>query len=342
MAAKAMPLNLIESTLVPHSGFSRVLGQLEQVYKVAEVVTEPVCKPLIAESRTGKTRAIAEFVKRYPPSRSPDGLTVPVLTVKTPSKPTVKGLVEVLLSKIGDPRASVGTEQQKTARLIKFLKSAQTRVTVVDEFQHFVDRSSQKVQHHAADWLKVLLDESGAALVVAGLETSMAVLHQNEQLRGRFLAPARLSRFDWSSEGQRSEFVAILSSFEQVLSEYVDLPGLANANMGFRVYVATGGLIGYLTKLLNQLVWNAVDAESSALTLEDFSQAFVESIALDPDGLGMVGNPFVKSFDTEFTARNFASALQVGVPTLKLSEPNSKPKRSRGRKPSVGGLLTAT
>ncbi len=50
---------------------------------------------------------------------------------------------------------------------------------VVDEFQHFVDKGSQKIQHHVADWLKVLLDESEVAVVVAGLETSMAVLYRS-------------------------------------------------------------------------------------------------------------------------------------------------------------------
>lgn len=340
MSAKDLPLNLIESILVPHDGFSDALKSIEQVYDVSEFVSESVGKPLIAESRTGKSRVIKEFVRRHPRSRNRDGLVVPVLSVKTPPKPTVKGLVELMLSRVGDPRAHIGTENQKTDRLMTLLTAAKTRVVVIDEFHHFVDKSSMKVQHYLSDWLKVFLDDSGVAAVVVGLESSMAVLQQNEQLRGRFLAPARLSRFDWNDSCQRSEFVAVLSSFESVLSEYIDTPEMANTNMGFRIYVATGGLIGYLTMFLKQLVWNAVAADANALTLEDFHKAYGGSIATQSDANTKLGNPFVKSFDTDPTAASLASALQVGLPA---PEPPARTRRRRaGMRPTVGSALTAT
>lgn len=340
MPATNLPLNLIESILVPHDGFADALRSIEQVFDVSESVTESIGKPLIAESRTGKSRVIKEFVKRHPRSRSRDGLVVPVLSVKTPSKPTVKGLVELLLSRIGDPRAHIGTENQKTDRLMTLLAAARTRVMVIDEFHHFVDKSSMKVQHYLSDWLKVFLDDSGVAAVVVGLESSMAVLQQNEQLRGRFLAPARLTRFDWNNSCQRSEFVAVLSSFETVLSEYIDTPEIANSNMGFRIYVATGGLIGYLTMFLNQLVWNAVAADANALTLEDFHRAFEGSIATDSDANVVARNPFVRSFNAEPTAASLASALQVGLPAPEISATTRR--RKACKHPTVGSALTAT
>ena len=340
MPGNELPLNLIESILVPHQGFASALRSIEQVFDVSESVTESVGKPLIAESRTGKSRVIKEFVRRHPRSRNRDGLVVPVLSVKTPSKPTVKGLVELLLSRIGDPRAHIGTENQKTDRLMTLLAAAETRVMVIDEFHHFVDKGSMKVQHYLSDWLKVFLDDSGVGAVVVGLESSMAVLQQNEQLRGRFLAPVRLTRFNWNNSCQRSEFVAVLSSFEKVMSEYIDMPEMANSNMGFRIYVATGGLIGYLTMFLNQLVWNAIAAGANTLTLKDFHKAYEGSIAAESDVANKAGNPFVKSFDTDPTAAVLASALQVGVPA---PEPSTTTRRRRsGKRPTVGSALTAT
>ena len=340
MPTKKMPMDLIETILVPHSGFTEAHNQMKQLYEISGAVTKPVGKPLIAPSRTGKSRVIEEFVNCHPRSRVADGLIVPVLSVKVPSKPTVKGLVEVLLSALEDPKAHVGTEINKTNRLKKLLSKTRTRVMVLDEFQHFVDKSSMKVQHHLSDWLKIFLDDSGVALVVVGLESSMAVLEQNEQLQGRLLAPVRLSRFDWNDETQRTEFVAVLRSFESVLRNYVDLPEMANANMGFRLYVATGGLIGYLTKLLDQLVWNAVTSNSTTLTLQDFNKAFKDSIAGDQDAKSSAGNPFLKSFSTEPTAANLAAAMEVGVPQAAAA-----PQRRRSptkKRTSASAALTAS
>jgi len=340
MSPKKIPLNLIESILVPHGGFIEAHNQMQQVYEVSGAVTESIGKPLIAESRTGKSRVIKEFVKCYPSSRVDDGLVVPVLSVKVPSKPTVKGLVEVLLSNLGDPSAHVGTENQKTDRLMKMLSETRTRVMVLDEFHHFVDKSSMNVQHYLSDWLKIFLDDSGVAVVVVGLESATAVLDQNEQLRGRFLAPTRLSRFDWNDENQRSEFVAVLSSFETVLRDYVDLPEMANANMGFRIYVATGGLMGYLAMFLKQLVWNAVFSKSSRLKLRDFNNAYVESIAMDKDARSGAGNPFIKSFVVEPTAASLASAMKVGVPQVAQTK---RPRKLRAKKQtSASAVLKAS
>ncbi len=314
MHKNSLPFNLIETTLVPHSGFCEAIAQLEQVFRVACAVEEPVCKPFIAESRTGKTRALDEFVQRHPRRREKDGLKVPILKVSTPSKPTVKGLAEAMLSVIGDPRPALGTEQQKTDRLIKLLWKIENRVIVVDEFHHFVDKGSERVQHYVADWLKVLIDACGAGLIVAGLDIAMAVLYQNEQLRGRFQAPISLPRFDWRDEDQRSEFVAILVAFEEVLRRYLDLPELGSANFGFRFYVATGGLMGYVTKLFKQLVWDMADANSAIVELEDFDRAYSRSIGIDPDGLGAALSPFRKDFKLEATEANLKSAAQVGIP----------------------------
>ena len=51
--------------------------------------------------------------------------------------------------------------------------------------------------HHVADWLKILVDETRCALVVAGLPSCQTVIDSNEQLAGRFHAPILMPRFSW-------------------------------------------------------------------------------------------------------------------------------------------------
>ena len=85
--------------------------------------------------------------------------------------------------------------------------------------------------------------------------------------------------------------------------------------------------MGYLTKFLKQLVWNAAFSNSSTITLQDFHKAYNESIATDKDAQSRAGNPFRKSFCTKPNAANLAAAGEVGVPEVEV-----KPRRQKSRK----------
>ena len=290
-----------------------------------------MCIPIHGESRTGKTTILDELSNAYPPVRHDEGLEVPVLQVSTPSEPTVMGLVELMLSALGDPRFYIGTKTRKTNRLIKLLKAANTRVVSIDEFQHFVDKSSFKVLHHVADWLKVLVDQAKVGLIVAGLPRCQAVIEQNEQLRGRFLAPVKMPRFDWTDEESRSQFVAVLASFQESIDRFFDVPRFDTANLAFRIYVGCGGLVGYVAKFLDQLVWNAAESGTKAIMLADFHAAHAEAVWKD-EAKCHGPSPFSEEFDADPKKEaTLAVARQVGIESDGAEKtpkkvPSSKPQ----------------
>jgi hypothetical protein len=59
-------------------------------------------------------------------------------------------------------------------------------------FQHFVDVHQANIPNDVADWLKEQVEEAKLAIVVLGLQRSLEVLRQNEQLRRRFGATLRV------------------------------------------------------------------------------------------------------------------------------------------------------
>lgn len=303
--------NLIETTLVPHTAFQNAVLRLEQCFTYSLDAVEPICIALIGESRTGKSRALEECERSHPRSRDSDGLRVPILRVKTPSKPTVKGLVELMLEALEDPKFTVGTENQKTSRLRSLMRGTGVVMVMIDEFQHFYDKGRHTVMHHVADWLKILVDDSKVTLVVAGLPTCRAVLAQNEQLSGRFLAPLQMPRFDWKREEHREEFKAILGAFHEALEPHFDLPQLDSEDMAFRCYCGTGGLIGYLTKFFRQVVWDAIDGGAQMLTLEDLARAHEKSVWT---GWGPVSiaSPFENGFCLKVNDGVLAKIASIG------------------------------
>lgn len=288
---------IVDNTLVPHSAFNGASDKLEQCFRSVTGASEPISIAIIGESRTGKSRLLEEFAAKHPAERRSDGLHMPILRAKAPSQPTVKGLVEVMLRALKDPRADTGTEQARTARLMGLIAAVETKVVMIDEFQHFYDKGTHRVIYHVADWLKNLVDDTKVVLVVAGLPSCTSVIHQNEQLAGRFLAPVSMPRFDWTDGEAREEFIAILGAFNEALSEHFELPRLDSDEMAFRCYCGTGGLMGYVTKLLRTAVWNAVDSKHKKITLRDLAVAHRESV-WNQELLSSVAEPFSRAFQT--------------------------------------------
>ena len=330
--------NIVDNTLVPHSAFQAASARLEQCFKNADGTNESVAIAVIGDSRTGKSRALEECATRHPQVRTPEGLCVPILRVKTPSKPTVKGLVEVMLRALNDPKFDKGTEQARTGRLETLMSAAGTRMVMIDEFQHFYDKGSHRVMHHVADWLKIIVDDTGVALVVAGLPSCGAVLDQNEQLAGRFLSPIRMPRFDWKIDAHRDEFIGILGAFHESLAQSFDLPALDSSDMAFRCYCGTGGLIGYLTKFLRQAVWNAIDEERTRITLDDLAQAHDQSV-WSRDGLSDITSPFRRGFAATPSEDLLTKISRIGTPTEEAT--NTRARRLRPPRKAISEVLVA-
>lgn len=333
--------NIVESTLVPHTAFEDATRRLEQCFTYADEASEPICIALVGESRTGKSRALEECYRRNPKIRTPDGLSVPILRVKTPSKPTVIGLAELMLRAMDDPKWSAGTENDKTLRLGTLMSNAGTMMVMIDEFQHFYDKGTHKVMHHVADWLKILVEDCKVALVVAGLPTCRAVLDQNEQLAGRFLSPIFMPRFDWRDDEQREEFIAILGAFHESLSQHFDIPALDGTDLAFRCYCGTGGLIGYLTKFLRQAVWNALDSGNKIIGLTELLHAHKQAVWIK-DGPLSLPSPFTKAFSTEPTDDLLTRVRCIGTPTEEAVTPRAKRTRITKQPASIQAILSAS
>jgi len=320
--------DLIAHTLVPHSAFLEASARVEQCMRYAIDSPEPICLAIIGESRTGKSRVIEEHCAKFPSYRTEEGLIVPILEVKTPSKPTVKGMVEYMLQKMGDPRFDRGTEIAKTIRLKKLMKNAGTNQIVLDEFQHFYDKGLRGVMHHIADWLKILVDDTKVALLVSGLPSCMAVLEQNEQLAGRFFAPVVMPRFDWSNASQREEFIGILGAFQDSLGHHFDIPRLDNEEMAFRCYCASGGLIGYLCNIFRQAVWSAIDEGRATIDLDNLRVAHIAAIWTFGSTSHSL-SPFCRKFQGTFSEELIAQAREIGLPRAAVSMARSRNATAR-------------
>lgn len=309
--------------VIPHDAFKLADEQLDQLFAFAEQNEGAEGMALLGESGTGKTTLLENFMGRHKPHRNDDGMEVPVLFASVPSSPTVRSLAGEMLRAFGAPDWDRGTELQMTKRLQVLMKGAKTHMVIIDEFNHFYDRGKNKIMYNVADWLKKFIDDTRKTLVVAGLPACKIVVNQNEQLARRFLAPIELPRFAWRNIDQREQFIGILGAFHKELSKKYRTPDFQSEQMAFRFYCATGGLIGYLSKVLRVAERNAIFANKHTILLKDLSAAHLQAIWSRESVTGLP-KPFEASFKPIENTEMMECVGQIGKP----AEPLQKSSRS--------------
>ncbi len=149
-----------------------------------------------------------------------------------------------------------------------------------------------------------------------------------------------MPRFEWKNDEHREEYVGILGAFQESIGKHFDVPGLDTAEMAFRCYCGTGGLIGYLTKFLRQAVWNAIDQHRKSIALEDLAHAHDQAV-WSRDGLSDIASPFSRSFYPLPSDDLLAKVRHIGTPVYEIVVPRKRASRSR-QVESVRQVLTAS
>lgn len=278
--------------LIKHRAFRTNLGRIDECMSSFTGNGEPMCMLLHGPAGVGKSTLALAYLADHPPVLSDERKMVPVLNATIPVPATMKNMASELLEKLGDPLSDRGTLEQRTKRLRKLLLECGTRLIILDEFQHFIDRKSERVILDVSDWLKNLISNTSIPVVLIGLPYSRSVLAANEQLLRRFSYQAELTPFSWTDEAHRKEFIKILDALDgelgKVLGEKSGLKEHAK-----RCHAATKGLIALIMKLLNGAAQKAVQSGSTRIELEHLAKSFRERLLPDKSA----PNPFLENWD---------------------------------------------
>ncbi len=281
------------ANLVRHVGFEKALKEISRCHRMGRYrLDEPNCLLITGESGCGKSTLRRTYVNQYPRREMEDRTLIPVLHLELPSQPTVKNVAERLLIQLGDPFAEKGSAEGKTARIVTLLKECGVELVILDEFQHFVDRSSEKVEYKVADWLKSVINDSKVPFVLMGLPRCHRILEVNEQLRRRFLPRVSLHRFRMDIQEERRQFFNVLKNLEKSLP--LQFPSaLCEKTIIPRIYYATHGVIDHTMKLISESLNIALSEQRPTIDQEILRRAFERVIwadARDQD------NPFHPTF----------------------------------------------
>jgi type II secretory pathway predicted ATPase ExeA len=291
--SKVEPLErcrLVESIFIEHERFKRLLELIRHCHEYSKISAEPECMFIGGWAGTGKTTLQKFFAQRHPCVELEERTLVPVLRARVPQRASDKTLVTTLLRNIGDPAAEKGTSFNQTTRLRLMMRECGTEILFLDEFQHFIDKDSEKVLKNISDWLKNLIDETRTPIVMCGMPYADEILDApgNEQLKRRFSVRARLEPFFWSTKEEQGEFRGFLKSVDVKLP-FPKRSQLAGFNMAYRFFCATNGRVGKVMKIVRRAAELAIYGSLECLDLGVLARAYEDRMREDyPDRM----NPF--------------------------------------------------
>jgi hypothetical protein len=280
---------LAERIFIEYPRLTRLLEKIKHCHQYSKIAAEPECMFIGGHAGTGKTTLYEYYEQQYPRTLDENGIKIPVLSAAVPQRATEKTLVSELLKKAGDPLAEKGSAYSQTSRLKIFMKDCDVEIAFLDEFQHFVDRDSQKILKNVSDWLKNLIDATRRPIILIAQPYADQVLDVagNEQLQRRFLLRETLKPFGWTNEEEtdpkkkddkKNEFRAFLAAVDEKLP-FDRRSHLSDPTIAFRFYCATNGRVSKVMVIVRKATELAIDRSLEAIDLDVLAEAYEERLS---------------------------------------------------------------
>jgi DNA transposition AAA+ family ATPase len=319
----------VENILIKHPQVNKIVEKIKACHQDSKRSIEPKCLFITGLSGCGKTTIARYYEGLHPRKITKEGSEVPVLSAKMFAPATVKNIASGLLYSLGDPMADKGTITSQTIRLYTLIKNCKVELIIIDEFQHLIDRDSDKILKVASDWIKNLLNETGVPMIVIGMPNSVRILKANAQLERRFRTQMKLLAFNWNTAEDRGQFMTLLKFIEKALP-LKEPSRLCSHETAFRIFCASRGIISNVMKIVRGAAILAIKSDYANITLDTLALAYGDEMIANEI---ISGNPFL-----------------LDESSLKVPEPQNgeeyhwlaKPKSDNGKQIKISQVLSAS
>lgn len=208
---------------------------------------------ITGEAGAGKSTLLKTHAKRFDSYTTQDGMVIPTVLVEMPAPCTRKALVMAILGAMGHS----ASEDWRTHRIIdeiaNLVERHQVWMIMLDEADRIFGQETDDV----AKFLVSLLNRIDAQIVLAGAP-QLRELNTRFGLKRRMEEPLALKPYRWDHAEGQANFRALLKVFDAQLG--LDVPaGLDAFDLSKRIYVATGGHVGLVSKLLVEAVKRSLE-----------------------------------------------------------------------------------
>lgn len=271
---------ILEKIRIQHPYYRLGMEKIESCWARSKYSTEPKSLFITGEAGTGKTELFKAFcnVNDEVQLVEENGEIIrkkKIIHIRLPYPANISGIIYRMLEDLGDDFPGAGkNDNQKTERLIYFIKKCGVEIICFDEFQNFVDRDKVKTLKAGSEWVKNLINDTNIPFVFFGTLQSRNIISANEgQLKRRVENNHIMKRYDYKNMKDRKLFSGMLNIINDMLP-FDESSMLYESNMAARIYAATDGLMHSIMSLITTAGHFAIDDGSSAISLDHLDKAF--------------------------------------------------------------------
>lgn len=296
-------LKKLNSIYVAHPKAKEILNEIEKCHHSKVYAKEPRCMALTGETGSGKTTLIEQYMLQHPPSETAKSTSIPIFkSVIQPNTSITDFIITVLKSLISSVtnirEDDVNDEFLKgrlptlRKRLYRYILEANVKIVILDEFQHLISSTDDKVLNAIADTIKTLIIEAKVPVILVGTTVANQVFLANKEMTRRISNRITLGPFSISNEQEMKTFRKFLASVDKLLpfNTYSDL---ATVEMSYRFFAASNGYIDDVMRIIVDAGYLAIEEGSENIKIEHFTNAFESNSGQNHTA---IGNPFSSNY----------------------------------------------
>ncbi|MBD8066044.1 AAA family ATPase [Devosia sp. PTR5] len=220
-----------------------------------------------------------------------------VLHVTLSPNASKRSLAVDILTQLGDPRADSGSGPVLMRRVYEYLSGTfkdpvtgqpfgrQTELVILDELQHLAtsevkqgkrEKSNIIRSTEVSDTLKTMLIRGLVPMVFVGIPAARDHITIDRQLTNREMGKIDFSPLKWSSAKDQEIFLEYCIEASALLQEHELLPEetkLIENDIPHRLWAASGGCLGIVSRILEQAVFHALDRDGTRVEYDDLALA---------------------------------------------------------------------
>jgi len=229
---------------------------------------------VVGPSRVGKSMLINKLSRSYPEERVASKRHVPVLVVPISPNISPKLLPASVLLGLGlpVPPRSI-TSGVLGDRIRDQLRLAGTRVVIFEEASHLVEPGARVAPRAAGDWFKSLADDLNLTLILFGVPRLVKLFESNEQLRFRASSRKEFRPYDMRDKTHQQAFASCVNAYADLFKRSGWPFNLDFKDLVLNCYLLSGGIIGVVSRFMQELASQLRRKRERAITLEDCRSA---------------------------------------------------------------------
>lgn len=268
------------AVIVSHPEYAEAMECILRSVEATKMRGEPASVLLTGEPGTGKSTVAKMALTHFGEARTFEtdtGTTkiIPTIRCSLPAGATIKTLTVSMLQAL-ESNSETGNISTLFKRLVTILKTCQTEIIVLDEFDNLLRKGAERSREQVCDWVRTLLNETLVPVVIVGVPTCEEIINDHPQLSRRYPYRHTMSHFTYSALDPASTFSKTLRALSTVIKRiggFEDCVMLSTDQPLKAMFLATGGNMNGMRQILNDAFRLALIRNDGKFGLQDLVAA---------------------------------------------------------------------